>query len=341
MPIITGGAFLESLASHGVKPDAVTDVIFSHLHFDHIGWASRNGKPVFANATYRCDARDWEYFVDPPPELANQPLDPDNPMAPLVAPGSGKAVLEPVESRLVTWDADGSLLPGLDVRLAAGHTPGSGVMVLSSGTARAVLLGDVAHCPVELLDDEWGGIGDVDPSWRAAPAPPSCGSTRASTSPSPPPTSPASSSGGCCPARAGASGSSEPGSGVNLRPVDRPLQYSTAAVLVWQDGLAPWSVGGGGRDPGLSLGDGVHRCAVVDCASFPGRHHGAGREHVRRPDDGPDRHHRGGPGCRRRRGGLAVPAGRRPRPVPHRRVEHHCLPHQGPDRGIDAGRRHR
>jgi hypothetical protein len=49
------------------------------------------------------------------------------------------------------------------VRLAPGHTPGSGVMVLSSGTARAVLLGDVAHCPVELLEDEWAGIGDVDP----------------------------------------------------------------------------------------------------------------------------------------------------------------------------------
>ena len=26
-----------------------------------------------------------------------------------------------------------------------------------------MLLGDVVHCPVELLDDEWAGIGDVDP----------------------------------------------------------------------------------------------------------------------------------------------------------------------------------
>jgi glyoxylase-like metal-dependent hydrolase (beta-lactamase superfamily II) len=145
-----------------VQPEEVTDVIFTHLHFDHIGWASRDGVPVFPNATYRCDSRDWEYFVDPPAELAAQPLDEDNPMAPLVAPGSGRALLEPVESRLDAWDGDSALLPGLDVRLAAGHTPGSGVMVLSSGTARAVLLGDVAHCPVELLEDEWAGIGDVD-----------------------------------------------------------------------------------------------------------------------------------------------------------------------------------
>jgi glyoxylase-like metal-dependent hydrolase (beta-lactamase superfamily II) len=163
VPLLTGGAFLESLASHGVTPDEVTDVIFTHLHFDHIGWASRNGIPVFPNATYRCDVRDWEYFVDPPAELASQPVDEHNPMAPLVAPGSGRELLEPVAHRLDAWDEDGSLLPGLDVRLAPGHTPGSGVMVLSSGAARAVLLGDVAHCPVELLEDEWAGIGDVDP----------------------------------------------------------------------------------------------------------------------------------------------------------------------------------
>ena len=163
LPLLSGGEFLQSLASHGVAPEEVTDVIFSHLHFDHIGWASLDGVPVFPNATHRCDVRDWEYFVDPPAELAAQPLDETNPLAPLVAPGSGRPLLEPVAQRLDMWDADCTLLPGVDVRLAPGHTPGSGVMVVSSGTARAVLLGDVAHCPVELLDDEWAGIGDVDP----------------------------------------------------------------------------------------------------------------------------------------------------------------------------------
>jgi glyoxylase-like metal-dependent hydrolase (beta-lactamase superfamily II) len=47
--------------------------------------------------------------------------------------------------------------------VAPGHTPGSTIMVISSGTERALLLGDVVHCPVELLDDEWAGMGDVDP----------------------------------------------------------------------------------------------------------------------------------------------------------------------------------
>jgi glyoxylase-like metal-dependent hydrolase (beta-lactamase superfamily II) len=138
-----GGAFLSSLTAHGVAPDDVTDVLFTHLHFDHVGWATQKGEVVFRNATYRCDRRDWAHFVGPDPGATKK--------------------LSPVESRLETWDGSGPLLPGLDVLAAPGHTPGSTVVVLSSGTDRALLLGDVAHCPVQLVDDEWAILGDVDP----------------------------------------------------------------------------------------------------------------------------------------------------------------------------------
>jgi hypothetical protein len=30
-----------------------------------------------------------------------------------------------------------------------------------------MLLGDVVHCAVELLEEEWGGFGDVDPQLAA------------------------------------------------------------------------------------------------------------------------------------------------------------------------------
>jgi len=43
-----------------------------------------------------------------------------------------------------------------------GHE-GSTIIVVSSKAERALLLGDVVHCPVELLDEEWAGMGDVDP----------------------------------------------------------------------------------------------------------------------------------------------------------------------------------
>jgi glyoxylase-like metal-dependent hydrolase (beta-lactamase superfamily II) len=161
-PLMSGGRLLNSLVELGVSPGDITDMIFTHLHFDHIGWASRSGEAVFPNATYRCDERDWEYFVEPPPGL-DSGFEEGNPLAALVAPGSGKTVLGPIANRLEPWKESTTLFPGVDVRLAGGHTPGSGVIVISSGTARAVLLGDVAHCPIELLDDEWAGLGDVDP----------------------------------------------------------------------------------------------------------------------------------------------------------------------------------
>jgi glyoxylase-like metal-dependent hydrolase (beta-lactamase superfamily II) len=140
-----GGQLLSRLAALGVGAGDVTDVVLTHLHFDHIGWAAVEGSVVFPNATYRCDTRDWRHFtqVDPEERLQDR--------------------LAAMAGHLETWDHDGSLAPGVDTRHAPGHTPGSTIVVLSSGTDRAMLLGDVAHCPVELVDEEWQGISDVDP----------------------------------------------------------------------------------------------------------------------------------------------------------------------------------
>jgi glyoxylase-like metal-dependent hydrolase (beta-lactamase superfamily II) len=140
----SGGALLDSLAAQGVAADEVTDVVYTHLHGDHIGWASDEGTVVFANAVHRCHRLDWEHFVGTD-ELATEKL---TPVVPL----------------LELFDADVTIAPGVDVQLAPGHTPGSVLVVLSSGSARALLVGDVVHCPVELVDDEWGALADVDPA---------------------------------------------------------------------------------------------------------------------------------------------------------------------------------
>ena len=55
--------------STGRNPADVTDVVFTHLHFDHIGWASTDeGQPVFPNATYRCAPADWDHFMGDDPD---------------------------------------------------------------------------------------------------------------------------------------------------------------------------------------------------------------------------------------------------------------------------------
>jgi glyoxylase-like metal-dependent hydrolase (beta-lactamase superfamily II) len=137
-----GGALLESLAALGLSADDVTDVVLTHLHFDHVGWVSRDDAPVFTNATYRCHQHDWDHFVG--------------------TDDVATAKMTPVRERFEPFSSDTTLAPGVDTRLCAGHTPGSTIIVLSSGAARAMLIGDVVHCPVELLDDEWAGLADVD-----------------------------------------------------------------------------------------------------------------------------------------------------------------------------------
>jgi glyoxylase-like metal-dependent hydrolase (beta-lactamase superfamily II) len=137
-----GGELLNSLAAQGVRPEDISDVLFTHLHWDHIGWAWNAGAIVFPNATFRCDIRDLEHFRD------NERV---------------RDTLSAIEGHVQTWDGSGPVCPGVDAMSAPGHTPGSTILVMSSGTARGLLLGDVVHCPVELLDDEWGGVGDVDP----------------------------------------------------------------------------------------------------------------------------------------------------------------------------------
>jgi glyoxylase-like metal-dependent hydrolase (beta-lactamase superfamily II) len=151
---IEQGHLPEALAAQGVRPDDVTDLIFTHLHFDHIGWATAADAAFFPNATIRCASADLDHFLADPEEEAftswvYQALRASDRLAPVV-------------DRIETWDADGNLFPGIDVRLAPGHTPGSSVVVLSDGTARAMILGDMVHCPLELMDDDFNLLVDHD-----------------------------------------------------------------------------------------------------------------------------------------------------------------------------------
>jgi glyoxylase-like metal-dependent hydrolase (beta-lactamase superfamily II) len=143
MGIKTGG-LLDNLRGLGVAPTDVTDLVFTHLHIDHVGWASVDGEVVFPNATYRCAPADWEHFM-------------------VQHPGAEAARLEPAIDRFERWEGETTILPGLYTMATPGHTPGSTTLVLSSGDDRLMFLGDVVHCPVQLEDDEWAALFDVDP----------------------------------------------------------------------------------------------------------------------------------------------------------------------------------
>lgn len=145
-----GGSLRSALFAVGVSALDVTDVIFTHLHADHIGWATVDGKPYFPNATYRADRRDWDYFCDPgyePPDWERAATD---------FPVDAAAVrLAPVAARMEFFEGSQEIFVGIESIEASGHTPGSTVLRLSSAGEQGFLLGDLVHTQPELTEDRW------------------------------------------------------------------------------------------------------------------------------------------------------------------------------------------
>jgi glyoxylase-like metal-dependent hydrolase (beta-lactamase superfamily II) len=146
-----GGEFLHSLAETDVSPRDVTDVIFTHLHSDHTGWTTRptgvGPTFTFPNARHYTTDAEWSFW-----RAEEQPFGP-----PL------DTVLRPLEERVEMLHDGITVAPGVDVVATPGHTPGHVSLVVSSGDERAIILGDVLHCPVQLLEPEWSIVADIDP----------------------------------------------------------------------------------------------------------------------------------------------------------------------------------
>jgi glyoxylase-like metal-dependent hydrolase (beta-lactamase superfamily II) len=140
----------ERLAELGCPLDSVTDVVLSHLHIDHVGWASTDGRPTFPQARHHIHAADWKHFVDG---------DADDAVRRKVAP------LSEVSLR---WEGD-SVAPFDWLRLvhAPGHTPGAAVALIESQGQSLALVGDLFHHPAALDHPQWRCGFDWDPEAAA------------------------------------------------------------------------------------------------------------------------------------------------------------------------------
>ncbi|GID59927.1 MBL fold metallo-hydrolase [Actinoplanes couchii] len=157
--------FLGNLARAGVRPEDVDIVVNTHLHIDHVGWNThlhdREWVPTFPNATYlmpRADFDFWNPANDSPTVLGrgNQNVFEDS-----VVPvhQAGQTLLWEGVHRI-----DGNLL----LEAAPGHTPGSSVLTLTSGTDRALFVGDLMHSPVQVLEPDANSCFCEDPAAAAA-----------------------------------------------------------------------------------------------------------------------------------------------------------------------------
>lgn len=124
-----------SFEKAGYSFDQVTDVILTHLHFDHVGGAVKKGeKPgnfeaVFPNATYYVSKEQWDWAMDPNPREKASYF-PENYM-PLFENGQLEFIHEP-----------GPFAEGVEIEFFHGHTRGLMVPIFNFKGRKVVFTTD-------------------------------------------------------------------------------------------------------------------------------------------------------------------------------------------------------
>lgn len=153
--------FLGNLAKAGVRPEDVDIVINTHLHVDHVGWNTyldgREWVPTFPNATYLMPKPDFDFWNPANGHQARLGRGNQNVFEDSVAPvaAAGHALL---------WEETYRIDRNLRLDLAPGHTPGSSVLTLESGTDRALFVGDLLHTPVQIVEPDTNSCFCEDPA---------------------------------------------------------------------------------------------------------------------------------------------------------------------------------
>ncbi len=151
------------LAGFGLSPEDIDYVVLSHLHVDHVGWATifdgTAWVPTFGRARHLIPAAEGVYWRGAGGQAA------------MARTGDylSDSVQPLVRAGLVDWvGGDVEVVPGVTFRQAAGHTPGCGYVELMSAGRRAVLAGDMIHHPLQLAMPDWSTRYCVDPGAAAA-----------------------------------------------------------------------------------------------------------------------------------------------------------------------------
>jgi len=131
-----------ALAGLGIDPAAVTQVVATHGHYDHVG-----NLRDFPAAEVIMARREYEFWTGP--------LGSRGQFAWTAEPEDiGQLQRIRAEGRLTLFDDDHAPAPGIELIEVGGHTPGQAVAAVTTAGGRAVIASDAVHY-YEELERDW------------------------------------------------------------------------------------------------------------------------------------------------------------------------------------------
>jgi len=160
----TAGKLSANLEAAGISADAVTKVVFTHGHPDHL-WGALDDfedSPRFPNATYLLGAAEWDYWIS---DDAEKGLPADR--ASFVP--AARRNIAGIETKAERFKAGQEIVPGIIAFDTPGHTQGHMSLELASGGETLVVLGDaLTHPIISFAYPEWRPAADHVPELAVA-----------------------------------------------------------------------------------------------------------------------------------------------------------------------------
>ena len=157
------GQTVHRLQAAGIDPAAVTDVVLTHMHMDHVGGLLTEGLKERLRPDLRVHAATAEAEFWESPDFSHTDM-------PGPVPDALRSIasrfLDEYRGQLRTFETEYEVAPGVLVSRTGGHTPGHSIVRVASGGDALTFAGDAVFA-VGFENPEWHNGFEHDPEEAA------------------------------------------------------------------------------------------------------------------------------------------------------------------------------